>query len=110
MYLKRELWSYLSLIRYLFVAAGLRPLTLHMSDLSIKSHNKLDEEKLSRLKLDSHGLPLIPQPSDDPADPLNWPLKLKVCVEPCVLASHTNCDPTRYLFLFKFLFSLLLEP
>jgi hypothetical protein len=24
------------------------------------------------LKLDQHGLPLIPQPSDDPLDPLNW--------------------------------------
>ncbi|KAF7378204.1 MFS general substrate transporter [Mycena sanguinolenta] len=24
------------------------------------------------LKLDHHGLPLIPQPSDDPEDPLNW--------------------------------------
>jgi hypothetical protein len=24
------------------------------------------------LKVDKYGLPLIPQPSDDPADPLNW--------------------------------------
>ena len=30
------------------------------------------------LKLDKTGLPLSPQPSDDPADPLNWPLGLKV--------------------------------
>ncbi|EJD46874.1 MFS general substrate transporter [Auricularia subglabra TFB-10046 SS5] len=28
----------------------------------------------SHLKRDKHGLVLIPQPSDDPEDPLNWPL------------------------------------
>jgi hypothetical protein len=26
----------------------------------------------STLKLDHHGLPLVPQPTDDPNDPLNW--------------------------------------
>ncbi|KAJ7075600.1 MFS general substrate transporter [Mycena belliarum] len=29
-------------------------------------------ESVTPLKLDSKGLPLIPQPSDDPEDPLNW--------------------------------------
>lgn len=47
----------------------------------MKSDILRDEEKLPDFKLDSNGLPLIPQPSDDPADPLNWPLKLKVCVQ-----------------------------
>ncbi|KAF8519537.1 MFS general substrate transporter [Gautieria morchelliformis] len=46
-----------------------------MSDSPVKSDIKLDS-----LKLDTNGLPLIPQPSDDPADPLNWPLKLKIFV------------------------------
>ncbi|KAK7063372.1 MFS general substrate transporter [Favolaschia claudopus] len=30
------------------------------------------ESKEEPVKLDHHGLPLIPQPSDDPEDPLNW--------------------------------------
>lgn len=29
------------------------------------------------IKLDQHGMPLIPQPTNDPLDPLNWPLWLK---------------------------------
>ncbi|KIJ51447.1 hypothetical protein M422DRAFT_43980 [Sphaerobolus stellatus SS14] len=32
------------------------------------------------LKLDKKGVPLSPQPSNDPADPLNWPLSLKAIV------------------------------
>ncbi|CAK5284455.1 unnamed protein product [Mycena citricolor] len=32
------------------------------------------------LKLDRHGLPLIPQPSSDPSDPLNWPMWLKIAI------------------------------
>ncbi|KAK6967127.1 MFS general substrate transporter [Favolaschia claudopus] len=32
------------------------------------------------LKLDTTGLPLIPQPSDDPSDPLNFPQWLKVAI------------------------------
>lgn len=31
------------------------------------------EEKQPTLKLDRHGLPLVPQPSDHEDDPLNWP-------------------------------------
>ena len=30
------------------------------------------EEKQPALKLDRHGLPLVPQPSDHEDDPLNW--------------------------------------
>ncbi|KAH8819360.1 major facilitator superfamily domain-containing protein [Xylogone sp. PMI_703] len=29
------------------------------------------------IKLDQHGMPLVPQPTDDPLDPLNWPSWLK---------------------------------
>lgn len=37
----------------------------------------------AQLKLDKHGLPLIPQPTEDPQDPLNWKpwLKLLVLIE-----------------------------
>lgn len=31
-------------------------------------------------KLDKNGLPLVPQPSDDPSDPLNFPQWLKVVI------------------------------
>jgi hypothetical protein len=31
-----------------------------------------------KLKFDSKGLPLVPQPSDDPNDPLNWPTRKKM--------------------------------
>lgn len=31
------------------------------------------DEEQKPLKLDRHGLPLVPQPSDHPDDPLNWP-------------------------------------
>jgi hypothetical protein len=39
-----------------------------------------EKEKNLNLKLDKHGLPLIPQPSDDPSDPLNWPQWLKIAI------------------------------
>ena len=35
---------------------------------------------VQNIKLDGQGLPLVPQPSDDPEDPLNWPLWLKCAV------------------------------
>ncbi|OQV06444.1 hypothetical protein CLAIMM_11006 [Cladophialophora immunda] len=34
----------------------------------------------SAIHRDSHGLPLIPQPSDDPLDPLNWKFWVKLVV------------------------------
>lgn len=37
-------------------------------------------EKEKPLKLDSNGIPLDPQPSDSPDDPLNWPYWGKVYV------------------------------
>ncbi|KAJ7800777.1 MFS general substrate transporter [Mycena olivaceomarginata] len=37
-----------------------------------KSSIEATESSKEAVKLDRHGLPLIPQPSDDPEDPLNW--------------------------------------
>jgi hypothetical protein len=41
-------------------------------DAERSSVEKGSIEVESSLKLDHHGLPLVPQPSDDPNDPLNW--------------------------------------
>ncbi|KAK8101441.1 MFS general substrate transporter [Apiospora kogelbergensis] len=39
-----------------------------------------DRQSDGRLKVDRHGLPLVPQPSDNKDDPLNWPKPLKLAV------------------------------
>ncbi|KAK7719448.1 hypothetical protein SLS63_010086 [Diaporthe eres] len=49
-----------------------------VSHLEDQGHNTTKET--SPLKLDTHGLPLRPQPSNDTRDPLNWPFKLKLWV------------------------------
>lgn len=36
------------------------------------------ERSETHLKLDKYGVPLVPQPSDSPDDPLNWPYWTKV--------------------------------
>lgn len=41
---------------------------------------KHDEETRDPVKLDPRGLPLSPQPTDDPKDPLNWNRWLKLMV------------------------------
>ncbi|KAJ7505735.1 MFS general substrate transporter [Mycena galericulata] len=38
------------------------------------------EDSDAETKLDKHGLPLIPQPSSDPSDPLNFPQWLKIAI------------------------------
>lgn len=43
---------------------------------AIEEESSLEES----VKLDRHGLPLIPQPSDDPNDPLNWPYRKKIMI------------------------------
>lgn len=50
---------------------------------SAKHEGEHEEEAHRPLKLDPRGLPLSPQPTDDPKDPLNWNrwLKLMVLVE-----------------------------
>ncbi|KAJ7366397.1 MFS general substrate transporter [Mycena albidolilacea] len=40
----------------------------------------LKEGEGSGTKVDKHGLPLIPQPSSDPSDPLNFPQWLKIAI------------------------------
>lgn len=54
-----------------------------MADLTSDSETmeKHGESKIHSehaLKLDPHGYPLRPQPSDDVKDPLNWPTWLKL--------------------------------
>lgn len=39
-----------------------------------------DPEERFGPKLDKNGLPLVPQPTDDPSDPLNFPQWLKVVI------------------------------
>ncbi|MCJ1393748.1 hypothetical protein MMC18_006624 [Xylographa bjoerkii] len=47
---------------------------------STKHEESATEDQTHRLKLDPHGFPLRPQPSDDPLDPLNWNRWLKFWV------------------------------
>jgi hypothetical protein len=46
--------------------------------------DSIDKEEVSvldqNLKLDAYDLPLIPQPTDDPNDPLNWSYNKKMGV------------------------------
>lgn len=54
-----------------------------MADLEDKIDEKRleqSEEKEKPLKLDRNGIPLSPQPSDHPDDPLNWPYWGKVYI------------------------------
>ena len=52
-----------------------------VSHIEVVRDVKVDvKDKDRKVKLDSEGLPLVPQPSDDPEDPLNWPLWLKCAV------------------------------
>jgi MFS family permease len=57
-------------------AEGLR----NYSDSDLKADQGLEVETTNpgvHLKLDKHGLPLVPQPSDHKDDPLNWSVWLK---------------------------------
>lgn len=47
---------------------------------SAKHEGEHEEEARRALKLDPRGLPLSPQPTDDPKDPLNWNRWLKLMV------------------------------
>ncbi|KAL9109781.1 MAG: hypothetical protein Q9227_005650 [Pyrenula ochraceoflavens] len=54
--------------------------------VALTSENKLDNDSSEQIP---SGKPLLnPQPSDDPKDPLNWPLSLKVgvLIQVCLLA------------------------
>jgi len=53
----------------------------HSDDIKEEEEHAEKVRVTRKLKLDKHGIPLSPQPSDDPDDPLNWSMKLKVlCV------------------------------
>lgn len=60
------------------LGAAKEPVTSEMESNSTKSDapNHTD----IRLIRDQHGIPLIPQPSSDPMDPLNWKLWIKIMV------------------------------
>lgn len=47
---------------------------------SAKHEGEHEEEAPGALKLDPRGLPLSPQPTNDPKDPLNWNRWLKLMV------------------------------
>ncbi|EMC98470.1 hypothetical protein BAUCODRAFT_32515 [Baudoinia panamericana UAMH 10762] len=47
---------------------------------SAMHEEKLDHDQLADSKVDPHGYPLRPQPTDDRMDPLNWPYWIKMAV------------------------------
>lgn len=59
-----------------------KPQVVGMEDMKSSNGYKVGTEHPtdSTLRCDRHGLPLVPQPSSDPMDPLNWKLWLKIMV------------------------------
>ncbi len=60
----------------------------HVSSRNGSGSQQPEEHVEAAVKLDPRGLPLSPQPSDDPMDPLNWKpwLKIMVLAEVSVLS------------------------
>ena len=54
-------------------------LDIHGVD-SGKNESISDSPQPTTVQLENHGLPLVPTPSSDPLDPLNWRIELKVLV------------------------------
>ena len=52
----------------------------HDSDKDVANEKLAVSERISDIKLDKHGLPLSPQPSDNKDDPLNWSPFLKFMI------------------------------
>lgn len=48
--------------------------------VEMATHRSEEKSDGAPLKLDGHGFPLVPQPSDNSMDPLNWPTWLKILV------------------------------
>ena len=59
-----------------------KPKDAESGSLESQSKNGLSpsDSPTANLQLDKRGLPLSPQPSSDPLDPLNWPPWLKYLV------------------------------
>ncbi|KAJ7223894.1 MFS general substrate transporter [Mycena haematopus] len=55
------------------------PCVMFLNFAAEKAPSLLKEE-VQETKVDKHGLPLIPQPSSDPSDPLNFPQWLKIAI------------------------------
>lgn len=47
---------------------------------SESKHVHSNSSQAAEVKLDKRGMPLVPQPTSDPLDPLNWSLWLKILV------------------------------
>ena len=52
---------------------------INSSDTESK-HVHSNSSQISDVRLDKRGIPLVPQPTSDPLDPLNWSLWLKIIV------------------------------
>lgn len=52
--------------------------------------DRQDEKHDEALKLDKHGFPLVPQPSEHKMDPLNWNKCLKIAVLAQISAIHSS--------------------
>lgn len=71
------------------------PGTCLLDDLhAVTAVSDADQAAAANLKRDKNGVVLVPQPSDDPRDPLNWPrLKKELCffnmyaLKVCLLSS-----------------------
>lgn len=63
------------------------------ADVESKASNTHEEkvDTAAPSKLDPHGFPLRPQPTNDPLDPLNWPYWLKLAV--LIQVSFLACTP-----------------
>ncbi|KAH8811170.1 major facilitator superfamily domain-containing protein [Xylogone sp. PMI_703] len=58
------------------------PYAAHLESIRPQADDNVEELKpdLEHVKLDKHGFPLVPQPSDNPDDPLNWSSAMKLLV------------------------------
>lgn len=70
----------------LFQELQFYPLAVYFKTMELEKEPRVDqvEEHCSGARRPSQdemasGTELLPRPSDDPRDPLNWPLWLKVC-------------------------------
>ena len=54
--------------------------TPHDSDKDIINEKGVQDHTMQNVKLDKHGFPLVPQPSDNKDDPLNWSSAMKLLV------------------------------
>ncbi|KAI1851822.1 hypothetical protein JX265_013179 [Neoarthrinium moseri] len=54
--------------------------TISATSDTTKAVGDISNEKKAGLKYSASGIELVPQPSDDPRDPLNWPMPKKIAI------------------------------